>query len=98
MPQGWEYSPKDALRLAAIRWFANTIENLSIELYATNPVTFENTEALLKETLQQLKLQREQISTTGQDECPDGYELCGGLCVPSCDPGDLSTPQAFAKE
>jgi hypothetical protein len=96
MPQGWEYSPKDALRLAAIRWYANTIENLSIELYATNPVTFEETEVVLKETLGRLRLQRQQIGAP--PDCPDGYELCGGLCVPSCDPGDLSSPQAFAKE
>jgi hypothetical protein len=82
----WGYSNKDATRLAAIRWFANSIEKVSIELYATSPTTFAQTEQLLKDCLAGLTFQRQQIrQSIGAVECPDGYELCRGLCQPACE-------------
>jgi hypothetical protein len=84
MPTDWEPSPQDAMRLAALRWFANTIENFSIELYATDRTSFEAVETVLRETLRELKSLRAQFPLSA-NRCPDGYVLCHGVCSPSCD-------------
>lgn len=82
----WEPSPDDAMSLAAIRWFACVIESYSIELYATNPSTYEHTEKILREAVRKLGLQRLKVGmglTT--DDCPPGYRMCDGICKPACD-------------
>jgi hypothetical protein len=35
MPRRWEPSAEDGMSLAAVRWFANSIEIFAFELYAT---------------------------------------------------------------
>jgi hypothetical protein len=82
----WKYSPKDATSLAAFRWLANAIENLSIELYATSPATFPAVEKSLRRCLEDLTVQRNELKASfNAEECPDGYVLCRGLCMPSCE-------------
>ena len=93
----WDYSPKDATRLAAIRWFANSIENLSIVLYATSPDTFANTERILKQCLNELLVQRQQFGN-GDIDCPDGYVPCRGLCMPSCDTDAFASAERASKK
>jgi len=84
----WAPSSNDAMAMAAIRWFACAIESYCIELYATNPSTFEHTEEVLRATLKELGMQRDKQRRLREhnDECPPGYILCDGLCKPACDP------------
>ena len=86
-PGKWAPSPNDAMAMAAIRWFACVIETYSIELYATNPSTFANTEEILRETVKKLGLQRIKAGQgLDEDDCPPGYRLCDGICKPACEP------------
>ena len=83
----WEPSPNDATAFAAFRWFANTIENDSLELYTTDRRHFPEIERVLRETLKALAHVREAGLRSGEEEdgCPDGWVLCDGICKPSCD-------------
>ena len=81
----------DALRLAALRWYAITIERISIEVFATHPEKYEQLEGKLKDAckaLQGLGGQKKKLKGPDEDEqdgCPDGYKLCpDGLCAPMC--------------
>lgn len=85
MPRRWEPSAGDGMSLAAFRWFANTIENFSIELYATNRDAYPEVESVLRNTLEELKAVRTRFPLGVSDDCPDGYVLCHGICAPSCD-------------
>jgi hypothetical protein len=73
------------MSLAAFRWLANTIENFSIELYATDRESFPAVEQILRNTLKELRHARKQFGLSAEDDCPDGYVLCHGVCSPSCD-------------
>ena len=82
----WEPSSNDATAFAAFRWFANTIENDSLELYATDRRHFPEIERVLRDTLKELKRVRESGLRAGDEGgCPDGWVLCDGICKPSCD-------------
>lgn len=82
----WVPSPSDATTFAAFRWFANTIENYSIEIFTTNRAKRERIEEVLRETVQLLAEERAQLVESEESEdCPPGYVLCDGLCMPSCD-------------
>lgn len=88
MPGRWEPSPEDTMSLAAFRWFANSIENFAIELYATDRGSFEEIERILRGTLAGLKDVRTQIKLSEDDSaCPDGFVMCHGMCAPSCETG-----------
>ncbi len=82
----WKPSPNDATSLAAFRWFANAIENSSMSLYATNPEAYKPTEEILRSALKQLRDLRQQFSIPQEEDgCPDGWLLCNGICMPSCE-------------
>jgi len=83
----WEPSPTDATSLAAFRWFANALENASVELYATNRASYKQVEEALRQALSQLgRLQKEYAVAQEENGCPDGYVLCAdGICAPACD-------------
>ena len=86
MPRTWEPSPKDAMALAAFRWLANTIENFSIELYATDRDSFSKVEDVLRNTLKELQATKRSFAVPQEENgCPDGYVLCHGICAPSCE-------------
>ena len=86
MLREWKPSSEDATSLAALRWFANTIENFAIELYATDRESFPDIERVLRDTLAKLKGVKAQFSVPDEENgCPDGYVLCHGVCAPSCD-------------
>lgn len=85
MPGRWEPSPEDTMSLAAFRWFANTIENFAIELYATDRGSFEEIETVLRTTLHELNGVRTRIKLSADSGCPDGFVMCEGMCAPSCD-------------
>jgi len=86
MPRTWKPSPDDAMSLAALRWMANTIENFAIELYATDRESFSEVEEVLRNTLKELKRTKRSFAVSpGENGCPDGWILCHGICVPSCE-------------
>ena len=81
----WQAVPNDAIRLAALRWFALTIEKEGIELYATNTATFPEIEKILRKALGEIDDLRDKFSLANED-CPEGYILCDDeVCRPSCD-------------
>ena len=83
----WEPSPTDAMSLAAFRWFANALENASVELYATNRASYKQIEEVLRHALKDLGAVQKQYAVTPEENgCPDGYVLCHGICAPACDP------------
>jgi len=97
MPRSWEPSAEDGMSLAAFRWFANTIENFAIELYATDRRSYEDVETVLRNTLKELRSVRRGFTLSNDDDsCPDGYVLCHGVCSPSCEVevGDLSAKES----
>jgi hypothetical protein len=81
----WEAHRDDAIRLAALRWFALTIEKTAIELYATDKkATYPKMVTILRKTVAEMNDLRDD-SREEEDGCPMGYVLCDGLCVPACD-------------
>jgi hypothetical protein len=90
----WKPSPNDVTRFAAFRWFANSIENESMELYTTNRETFEAIEHILRRTMRDLARLRGQFAIPPDENgCPDGWILCNGVCAPSCDNLDVAAPE-----
>jgi hypothetical protein len=83
---GWQARPDDAIRLAALRWFALEIERVAIEIYATDPAQFEPMENLLRKTMRGMAGIAGQLHARLDDECPVGYVLCKDrTCAPMCD-------------
>ena len=81
----WKAVPNDAIKLAALRWFALTIEKEGIELYATNAASFPEIEKILRTALGAIDDLRDKFSAD-EDGCPEGYFLCDDdVCRPSCD-------------
>ena len=73
-----------AEKLAAIRWLAMKIEQVSIEILVTDRDKFETVEASLRDEVNRLK-QLGGPKQTEDDDCPEGYVLChDGLCAPMC--------------
>ena len=100
MPRTWEPSAADGMSLAAFRWFANMIENFSIELYATDRESYEEIEVVLRNTLKALKRVRADFAISQEENgCPDGYVLCHGVCAPSCEMeiGDLTAATTLSE-
>jgi hypothetical protein len=80
----WVADPRDAIALAALRWYALTIDRLCIEIYATDRKKFEDLEDLLKSHVVALYKFGKGVKFTDEDECPEGYVMCNGLCAPTC--------------
>jgi hypothetical protein len=98
MRRVWKASQEDPMNLAALRWFANSIENDSIELYATNRESFDGIERVLRHTLDEFKRLRAQFFVSEEENgCPNGYVLCDGVCMPSCDDLESESHEATAK-
>lgn len=85
----------DAQRLAAVRWLAMRIEQVSIELLVTDRDKFEAVEQSLRDEVKRLKqMARPELPIAG-DDCPEGYVLCrDGLCAPMCDGATESQAKA----
>ena len=85
-PRIWQAEPDDAIRLAALRWFAISIERLSIEIYASDKQQYEPIEDLLRHTLKRMEKIGKRADVREDEECPNGYVLCrDGLCAPMCE-------------
>ena len=81
----WQAVPDDAIRLAALRWFALQLESVAICNYATDAATYLEMEDILKHALRKMqKVTRKQALS--DDECPEGFVRCkDGTCAPACD-------------
>ena len=75
----------DALTLAAINWYAMSINRLATQVYVTDPKRLADISNVLKQALQSLNEVKMALATPCGD-CPDGWECCrNGLCAPTCD-------------
>jgi hypothetical protein len=83
----WQPRPNDAIRLAALHWFALELERVSIQLYASNPEVFSDLEAVLRQAVSDLgEIKKDFGGGGGDGDCPDGFFLCrDGICAPMCD-------------
>lgn len=77
------------MTLAAIRWYAMSIEKYAMDVYITDRTQYPGVQAALDAALASLEQMRAQMTATARDtsECPPGFENCGGVCLPSCLPG-----------
>lgn len=82
--QDWVADPRDAIALAALRWYALTIDRLCIEIYATDRKKFKELEDLLQSQVAALFKFGKNVTLADEDECPEGYIMCNGLCAPAC--------------
>ena len=79
-------SADTAEKLAALRWLAMRIEQLSIEILVTDPDKFPVVEDALRAQVKLLQRMGPPEPTIESVECPGGYILCrDGLCAPMCD-------------
>ena len=84
--QVWVPQPDDAIRLAALRWFALEMERISIQIYATDKRQFAAMEKVFRHTLGKLNIVLETVNVLSDDDCPEGYIRCkDGTCAPACD-------------
>jgi hypothetical protein len=80
----WKADPSDAIKLAALRWFALMAETSAIQLYATNPANYGPVCAIMRDTIKQLERVGKPLGE-GDGDCPEGYVRCGKECAPMCD-------------
>ena len=78
-----------AMTLAAIRWYALSIEKLSTDLYVTNPANFAQVQQALNSALSALEALRAPrnaglTAAASGAGCPPGYKDCDGICLPKC--------------
>jgi len=88
MSEWTEANDQPALTLAAIRWYAMSIEKLAQDLYVTQASTYPSVQATLDKAVADLEGLRKQL--TGQalsGGCPPGYKNCDGFCLPVCPGG-----------
>ena len=86
-----KWTPQDdqtALTLAAIRWYAISIEKLATDIYITRKSLYPDAEAILNQAFEQLGRVRKSMSLAQAEAegCPPGYVNCNGACLPDCDP------------
>ena len=76
-----------AMTLAAIRWYAMTIERMSTEIYITNPSNYPQVKNALDAAVSALEKIRVGTTTAALGGgCPPGYQDCDGVCLPKCPP------------
>lgn len=75
----------DAERLAALRWLAMKIEQISIEVFVTNRRHFGAIEHALQQQVQTLRQIGRPDMAVVEEDCPAGFIPCNGLCSPMCD-------------
>jgi hypothetical protein len=91
MAKKWQGTPDDAIKLAALRWFALNIESAAIEMYATDSSRYSEVEIVLKTCLAEVaRLRKTLVGSEG--DCPPGFVLCrDNVCSPMCDYEDVKS-------
>lgn len=88
MSESTEQNDQPALTLAAIRWYAMSIEKLAQDLYVTRPSMYPSVQAALDKAMADLEALRQPLTSQAESgECPPGYERCAGFCLPICPGG-----------
>lgn len=87
MSKWTEQNDQPALTLAAIRWYAMSIEKLAQDLYVTRPSMYPSVQAALDKAMANLEALRTPLTSQAEGGCPPGYEYCGGICLPACPGG-----------
>ena len=88
----------DAERLAALRWLAMRIEQVSIEVFVTDREKFADIEESLRAQVKRLQAMAP-VKPIAGEECPDGYVLCrDGLCAPMCFGADTMAAAAALRK
>jgi hypothetical protein len=83
-----EANDQAALTLAAIRWYAMSIEKLAQDLYITHRSMYPAVQAALDKAMNDLEALRNQLTSQALDGgCPPGYKNCDGFCLPVCPGG-----------
>jgi hypothetical protein len=81
--------PQDevALKLAALRWYAISLEKLANDIYITDREKFHRIDEILKHAYRELAAVRKEFTkaATDEDGCPPGYVNCDGICLPDCE-------------
>ena len=80
----WQPRADDAINLAAIRWFALSIEAKAIEIYGTNPQVYSDILTALGKGLTAINTVSVKKPIAGEGECPPGWVPCGADCAPAC--------------
>jgi hypothetical protein len=83
------------LTLAAIRWFAISLEKLAMDLYVTDRERYPEIKDVLAEALKTLGKMRDKCeggkrpksanAADYEDGCGPGLVNCNGVCLPECD-------------
>jgi hypothetical protein len=82
----WVPEPDDAIRLAALRWFALELERIGIQIYATDKRKYAAMERLFRQTVKRLGAMHDTVNVANEGDCPEGYVLCkDNTCAPMCD-------------
>ena len=79
----WSPNPQDTAAIAAIRWFAATLETLGNDVYLTDRSKYGEITDVLKGAVEDLNAVRMTLSG-GFSDCPPGYVDCNGVCEPMC--------------
>lgn len=82
--QKWQAQPDDAIKLAALRWFACIIEAEAIQIYATDSTKYEAIEKVMRTCVKQIHDLKKKFSLADESECPPGYVMCRNECAPMC--------------
>ena len=83
-PSAWQGSDDDAIKLAAIRWFACAIEMEAIQIYATDRRKYTDIEEAMGDCIDAIHELRKKLTIGDEEECPPGYTMCAGECAPRC--------------
>jgi|SRR6187401_1422256 hypothetical protein len=81
----WQGEPNDAIKLAALRWYALMAETSMIQIYATNPSYYKTLCGIMRDTIKALEKVTEKPLGDPDGDCPEGYVRCGRECAPMCD-------------
>lgn len=76
-----------AMTLAAIRWYAMSIEKYATDVYITDRGKYPEVQQALSGALASLEQLRSQLSAVDASGCPPGFKNCSGICLPECLPG-----------
>lgn len=75
----------DATAIAAIHWFALTIERSALQSYITDGSQLAKIETILSAAVSALGKVHAAPPIGGDDPCPKGWKMCQEMCLPDCD-------------
>jgi hypothetical protein len=80
----WQPGPDDAIKLAALRWYALMMESAAIQVYATDSSKYSALETIMRNCISQLNSVHPKPIGDDDGDCPPGFVMCGNECAPMC--------------